>query len=108
MVPYIRVGGYPRLHRIRDIADDFAGLKKLDNLVNDRGRETYWTRVRLPTPPLNCCMVAQLVERTAVNRLVAGSSPAHAVYAIVAQLVEQLICNQQVVGSTPINGSMRV
>ena len=44
-------GGYPRLHRIRDVADYFAGLEKLDNLVNDRNRETYWTRVRLPTPP---------------------------------------------------------
>ena len=45
-----------------------------------------------------------MVERSAVNRNVAGSSPAWGVYAHVAQLAEQLICNQQVNGSSPFMG----
>ena len=74
-----------------------------------------------------------MVERTAVNRDVVGSSPTRGVflnirlrgqavktspfhggntgsipvgviYADVAQLAEQLICNQQVIGSSPIIG----
>tara|TARA_R110001583_G_scaffold76173_1_gene208848 strand:+ start:871 stop:1053 length:183 start_codon:yes stop_codon:yes gene_type:complete len=46
------------------------------------------------------CGIAQLVEQTAVNRQVAGSSPASAGPAALAQLVEQLICNHQVVSSS--------
>ena len=75
---------------------------------------------------------SSMVEPPAVNRLVAGSSPAGGAIrqvrsmvriedcrssdtgstpvlvanAAVAQLVEQLICNQQVVGSSPIGGSI--
>ena len=74
-----------------------------------------------------------MVERTAVNRDVVGSSPTRGVFlnirlrgqavktspfhggntgsipvgvinADVAQLAEQLICNQQVIGSSPIIG----
>ena len=51
-----------------------------------------------------------MVEHTAVNRGVVGSSPTRGVYffvniiADVAQLAEQLICNQQVIGSSPIIG----
>ena len=46
-----------------------------------------------------------MVERTAVNRDVVGSSPIGPIwYADVAQLAEQLICNQQVIGSSPIIG----
>jgi hypothetical protein len=71
MVPYFIVGGYPRLHRIRDVADYFAGLEKLDNLVNDRNRETYWTRVRLPTPPPNH---AALVQQVVSSTLTGGSN----------------------------------
>ena len=76
---------------------------------------------------------SSMVERTAVNRDVVGSSPTRGVflnirlrgqavktspfhggntgsipvgviYADVAQLAEQLICNQQVIGSSPIIG----
>ena len=73
---------------------------------------------------------SSMVEHSAVNRVVAGSSPARGVwlhgqavktspfhggntgsnpvgvifYADVAQLAEQLICNQQVIGSSPIIG----
>ena len=71
-----------------------------------------------------------MVEHSAVNRVVVGSSPTRGViwlhgqavktspfhggntgsipvgviYADVAQLAEQLICNQQVIGSSPIIG----
>ena len=71
-----------------------------------------------------------MVEHSAVNRVVVGSSPTQGVYgpmvkrlrhrpftavtrvrfpsesfnADVAQLAEQLICNQQVIGSSPIIG----
>ena len=71
-----------------------------------------------------------MVEHSAVNRVVAGSSPARGVIRLhgqavktspfhggntgsipvgvivadVAQLAEQLICNQQVIGSSPIIG----
>ena len=77
-----------------------------------------------------------MVERTAVNRDVVGSSPTRGVflniwlrgqavktspfhggntgsipvgviYADVAQLAEQLICNQQVIGSSPIIGFLK-
>ena len=76
-----------------------------------------------------------MVEHSAVNRRVVGSSPTRGVflyirlrgqavktspfhggntgsipvgviYADVAQLAEQLICNQQVIGSSPIIGSL--
>ena len=52
---------------------------------------------------------SSMVEHSAVNRVVAGSSPARGVRdfslcADVAQLAEQLICNQQVIGSSPIIG----
>ena len=52
-----------------------------------------------------------MVEHTAVNRGVVGSSPTRGVFVLqkhlvadVAQLAEQLICNQQVIGSSPIIG----
>ena len=70
-----------------------------------------------------------MVEHSAVNRVVVGSSPTRGAqgsvvkrlrhrpftavtrvrfpsesYADVAQLAEQLICNQQVIGSSPIIG----
>ena len=47
-----------------------------------------------------------MVEHSAVNRRVVGSSPTRGVfvYADMAQLAEQLICNQQVIGSSPIIG----
>ena len=47
-----------------------------------------------------------MVEHSAVNRVVVGSSPVGPIYsyADVAQLAEQLICNQQVIGSSPIIG----
>ena len=52
-----------------------------------------------------------MVEHTAVNRGVVGSSPTRGsfiffvnIIADVAQLAEQLICNQQVIGSSPIIG----
>ena len=47
-----------------------------------------------------------MVEYTAVNRGVVGSSPTRGVtsYADMAQLAEQLICNQQVNGSSPFVG----
>ena len=54
-----------------------------------------------------------MVEHSAVNRGVVGSSPTRGVFfykgviclcADVAQLAEQLICNQQVIGSSPIIG----
>ena len=77
-----------------------------------------------------------MVERTAVNRDVVGSSPTRGVFlnirlrgqavktspfhggntgsipvgvinADVAQLAEQLICNQQVIGSSPIIGFLK-
>ena len=74
-----------------------------------------------------------MVEHSAVNRRVVGSSPTRGaflrlrgqavktspfhggntgsipvgvIYADVAQLAEQLICNQQVIGSSPIIGSL--
>ena len=47
-----------------------------------------------------------MVEHSAVNRVVAGSSPIGSIDADVAQLAEQLICNQQVIGSSPIIGSL--
>ena len=48
-----------------------------------------------------------MVEHSAVNRVVAGSSPIGSIDADVAQLAEQLICNQQVIGSSPIIGFSR-
>ena len=47
-----------------------------------------------------------MVEHSAVNRRVVGSSPTRGVfvYADMAQLAEQLICNQQVNGSSPFIG----
>ena len=58
-----------------------------------------------------------MVEHTAVNRGVVGSSPTRGVFlfynddidknADVAQLAEQLICNQQVIGSSPIIGFVK-
>ena len=45
-----------------------------------------------------------MVEHSAVNRRVVGSSPVGPIRADVAQLAEQLICNQQVIGSSPIIG----
>ena len=47
-----------------------------------------------------------MVEYTAVNRGVVGSSPTRGVtfFADMAQLAEQLICNQQVNGSSPFVG----
>ena len=54
---------------------------------------------------------SSMVEHSAVNRVVAGSSPVGPItfikrssHADVAQLAEQLICNQQVIGSSPIIG----
>ena len=49
---------------------------------------------------------SSMVEHSAVNRVVVGSSPVGPIRADVAQLAEQLICNQQVVGSTPTVGSL--
>ncbi len=54
--------------------------------------------------------LAQLVEQSAVNRPVVGSSPtlgAKKYFAILAQLVEHLFCSQDVVGSIPTNSSKR-
>ena len=52
--------------------------------------------------------LAQLVERPAVNRYVAGSSPAGAArYAPVAQQVEQRIENPRVGGSNPLWSTIR-
>ena len=50
-----------------------------------------------------------MVEHSAVNRRVVGSSPTRGVfvYADMAQLAEQLICNQQVNGSSPFIGFIR-
>ncbi len=47
-----------------------------------------------------------MVEHSAVNRRVVGSSPTRGAffYADMAQLAEQLICNQQVNGSSPFIG----
>jgi len=39
--------------------------------VNDRNRETYWTRVRLPTPPPNH---AALVQQVVSSTLAGGSN----------------------------------
>ena len=49
---------------------------------------------------------SSMVEHSAVNRRVVGSSPTRGVfiYADMAQLAEQLICNQQVNGSSPFIG----
>ena len=53
---------------------------------------------------------SSMVEHSAVNRRVVGSSPVGPISHIflrladVAQLAEQLICNQQVIGSSPIIG----
>ena len=47
---------------------------------------------------------SSMVEHSAVNRVVVGSSPIGSIDADVAQLAEQLICNQQVIGSSPIIG----
>ena len=52
---------------------------------------------------------SSMVEHSAVNRGVVGSSPTGAALqnADMAQLAEQLICNQQVIGSSPIVGFFR-
>ena len=45
-----------------------------------------------------------MVEHSAVNRVVVGSSPVGPIICRHGSMAEQLICNQQVVGSTPTVG----
>ena len=59
-------------------------------------------------PVVQYASLAQLVEQSAVNRLVVGSNPTgSAIYAGIAQLVEHAICNRKVGGSKPSTSSIK-
>ena len=74
-----------------------------DEMKHDEsGMQTAWSKICTSYIILDSSMV----EHSAVNRRVVGSSPTRGVllYADMAQLAEQLICNQQVNGSSPFIG----